>query len=66
MIVAYVADLIVNDEVINVKGIIGFNSHMPVLPLAQIADWVARENATILNKQISNFFLPRTQPCIDS
>lgn len=54
MIVAYVADLIVNGEVINVKGIISFNSHMPVLPLAQIADWVARENTTILNKQISS------------
>ncbi len=34
MIIAYVADLIVNGEVINVKGIISFNSHMPVLPLA--------------------------------
>ena len=54
MIIAYVADLIVNDEVIDVKGIISFNSHMPVLPLAQIADWVVRENATILNKQISS------------
>ena len=54
MIVAYVADLIVNGEVINVKGIISFNNHMPVLPLAQIADWVVRENATILNKQISS------------